>query len=259
MPGVYQLLLASKHIWHRVAMGCGFAFICSCALAKEPVKLPQGYVYLRDVAPAIVQDMRYAGVSNFTGKPVPGYNAPECVLKRGAAEALRRAQARAEKQGYSLKVFDCYRPARAVRAFVGWAAAPGDGRSKRYYPHLKKSQLIPNYIASRSQHSTGIAVDLTLVPVSADSQSAGEEKDCTAVRGGGGGLDMGTTFDCFDPKANTASPLITPEERKNRETLRKLLEGEGFKNYAAEWWHFSYPAAGGKQAYDFPIEARPER
>jgi len=206
--------------------------------------------------------MRYAGADNFTGKPVPGYDAPECILKRSAAEALKRAQEKAQKAGYSLKVFDCYRPARAVRAFVAWAAAPDDGRTKHYYPHLKKSQLIPNYIAPRSQHSAGIAVDLTLAPASSaqiTQEAAGQEKDCAEGGEGAGGLDMGTAFDCFDPKANTASPLITPGERKNRETLRKLLEAEGFKNYAAEWWHFSYPASGGKQVYGFPIEPRPER
>jgi zinc D-Ala-D-Ala dipeptidase len=220
-------------------------------------KLPAGFVYLRDVAPSIVQDMRYAGSDNFTGKPVPGYDAPECILKRGAAEALRRAQENAGKLGYSLKVFDCYRPVRAVRAFLEWAAAPDQGRTKRYYPHLKKSQLVPGYISPRSQHSLGIAVDLTLVPLSATPQPAGEEKDCTDVRKDEGGLDMGTAFDCFDPKANTDSPSITPEERKNRQALRGIMEGAGFKNYAAEWWHFSYPAGGGEQQYDFPIEPQP--
>src|SRR5262249_55409568 len=126
--------------------------------------LPQGFVYLRDVAPTILQDMRYAGPANFTGKPVPGYDAAECVLKRNAAEALKQAQTNAEKRGFSLKVYDCYRPVRAVRAFLAGASAPEDGRSKGYYPHLRKSQLAPAYIASRSSHSTGVAVDVTLVP-----------------------------------------------------------------------------------------------
>jgi len=229
-------------------------------MGAETDELPQGFVYLRDVAPSIVQDMRYAAANNFTGKPVPGYDAAECVLKRGSAEALKQAQEKAEKLGYSLKVYDCYRPARAVREFVAWASAPENGRTKRYYPHLNKSQLVPRYIASQSQHSTGTAVDLTLVPAAAPLQEeAGEGKDCTAAGlGKDGSLDMGTAFDCFDPKANTASPLVTAEQRKNREVLKRIMEGAGFKGYAAEWWHFSYPAANGKQRYDFPIEPRPE-
>jgi len=226
----------------------------------EADKLPQDFVYLRDMAPSIVQDMRYAAANNFTGKPVPGYDAAECVLKRSAAEALKRAQEKAQKLGYSLKVYDCYRPARAVRAFLAWASAPEDGRTKRYFPHLNKSQLVPNYIASQSQHSTGAAVDLTLVHAAAASQEGtGEKKDCTAAgRESDGSLDMGTAFDCFDPKANAESPSIAPEQRKNRKDLKTILEAAGFKGYAAEWWHFSYPAANGRQRYDFSIEPRAE-
>ncbi len=237
-----------------------FALMSPCAGGAEADKLPQGFVYLREVAPSIVQDMRYATPHNFMGKPVPGYGAAECVLKRSAAEALKRAQEKAEKLGYSPKVYDCYRPARAVRAFVAWARTPEDGGTKGYYPHLKKSQLVPSYIAPQSQHSAGTAVDLTLVPAAAASKGPpGEEKDCTAAdRESDGSLDMGTAFDCFDPKANTASSMVTPEQRNNREALKKIMEGEGFKGYAAEWWHFSYPAANGKQRYDFPIEPRPE-
>ncbi|MFY9643425.1 MAG: M15 family metallopeptidase [Rhodomicrobium sp.] len=237
-----------------------FAPVSSYAVAGNEGALPKGFVYLREADPSIIQDMRYATPHNFTGKPVPGYNAGECVLRRSAAEALKRAQEKAEKLGYSLKVYDCYRPADAVRAFVAWAGAPEDGRTKGYYPHLKKSKLVPNYIAPQSQHSTGTAVDLTLVPAGAAPQApAGEAKDCTAPqREGDGSLDMGTAFDCFDPKATTASHLITPEERKNRETLKKILEGAGFKNYAAEWWHFSYSGEKSARRYDFPIEPRPE-
>ena len=231
------------------------------ATGAEAEGLPEGFVYLRDVAPSIVQDMRYATANNFTGKPVPGYGAAECVLQRNAAEALKRAQEKAESLKFSLKVYDCYRPVRAVRAFVAWAAAPEDGRTKRYYPRLNKSQLVPEYVAPQSQHSTGFAVDLTLVPVAAAPDEVQDAQDCIAPapdREGGGSRGMGTAFDCFDTKANTASPQVTPAQRKNRELLLSILEGAGFKNYAAEWWHFSYPG-GGTQRYDFPIEPRPAR
>ncbi len=249
----------SRGLTYRVAVSW-FACMGGSAAAANANVPPQGFVYLRDVAPSIVQDMRYATANNFIGKPVPGYDAAECVLKRSAAEALKRAQERAEKLGYSLKVYDCYRPASAVRAFVAWAGGQEDGRTKGYYPHFKKSQLVPNYIAPQSQHSTGAAVDLTLVHEAATSrEGTGEEKDCTAPDyKRDGSLDMGTAFDCFDPKANTASPLVTPEQRKNRETLKKIMEAAGFKNYGAEWWHFSYGAEKGARRYDFPIEPRPE-
>lgn len=231
------------------------------AMGAGAEKLPQGFVYLRDVAPSIVQDMRYATANNFTGKPVPGYGAPECVLQRNAAEALKRAQEIAESLRFSLKVYDCYRPVRAVHAFVAWAAAPEDGRTKRYYPRLNKSQLLPAYIAPQSQHSTGFAVDLTLVTASGAPEETRDVQDCTAPATGredGASPGMGTAFDCFDTKANTASPQVTPAQRKNRELLLSIVEGAGFKNYAAEWWHFSYPG-GGTQRYDFPIEPRPAR
>ncbi len=202
--------------------------------------------------------MRYAGPDNFTGKPVPGYGAAECVLQAAEAKALARAQVEAQRLGLSLKVYDCYRPVRAVRAFVAWAAAPEDGRTKHYYPRLGKSRLVPEYIASQSQHSTGFAVDLTIVPASAAAGKAdGDDRDCTAPTDGDGSLSMGTTFDCFDRKANTASPLTTSAERKNRGLLLRIVEGAGFKNYAAEWWHFAYPGASGAQRHDFAIEPRP--
>ena len=220
--------------------------------------LPDGFVFLRDVAPSIVQDIRYATPRNFTGKPVPGYEAAECVLKRPAAEALKRAQEKAQSLGYSLKVYDCYRPVRAVRAFMAWAGAIEDRRTKAYYPHLAKSRLIPAYIASQSAHSTGLAVDLTLIPLDQTAEdNAGETKDCTAPSGNraaGAGLDMGTAFDCFDPKANTASPLATPKQRADRVILKGILEPAGFKNYSAEWWHYVFAAAEERQRYDFVIK-----
>ncbi len=224
-------------------------------------ELPHGFVYLRDVAPSIAQDMRYAAANNFTSKPVPGYDAAECVLQRSAAEALKRAQEKALSLGYSLKVYDCYRPVRAVQAFVAWAAAPEDGRTKRYYPRLDKSRLVPGYIASQSQHSTGFAVDITLFLPAAAPEDAPEAQDCTAPaleREGGNSLDMGTAFDCFDPRANTASAAVTAKQHKHRELLLSILEGAGFKNYSAEWWHYSYPGAG-RRSYDFPIRPYPAR
>ncbi len=218
--------------------------------------LPPGFVYLREVAPSIEQDMRYAGPQNFTGKPVPGYGAAECVLQRGPAEALKRAQEKAQARGLSLKVYDCYRPLRAVHAFTAWARGPEDGRTRYYYPHLKKSQLVPAYIAPQSAHSTGAAIDVTLVSTApAPNPKPGPAaSSCTETgEGRDGALDMGTAFDCFDPKANTSSPLATAEQRKNRALLMTILQSAGFHNYPGEWWHFSYDAANDSRRYDFPI------
>ncbi len=252
------MLLTAGKTGRALAVGCAlFAPVYPCVAGAKAEGLPEGFVYLRDVAPSIGQDMRYAEPHNFTGKPVPGYGAAECVLRRSAAEALARAQNKAQSLGYSLKVYDCYRPVRAVRAFVAWAGAPEDGRTKRHYPHLKKSQLVPEYIASQSQHSTGFAIDLTIVPATAAAgKTPDEERDCTAPGTAGGSLGMGTSFDCFDPKANTASPQITLAERKNRRLLLSIAGDAGFKNYAAEWWHFLYPGGGGRR-YDFAIAPRP--
>lgn len=253
----------------RFALAIAISLVGCCA--ADASEMPAGFVYLRDVDPSIPQDMRYATPDNFTGKPVRGYEAPQCILQRQVAEALKRAQDKARAAGYSLKVFDCYRPIRAVRAFMAWAAS-GDEGAKRFHPHLPKSELVPDYIAPQSAHSTGAAVDLTLVPLKRVENSLYGEVpprqalgmtggataeisggDCTAPSGSS--LDMGTSFDCFDPKANTASPLASPQERKWRELLKSFLEAAGFQNYAREWWHFSYAASKDKHRFDFPIKA----
>ncbi|MGV1013579.1 MAG: M15 family metallopeptidase [Methyloceanibacter sp.] len=233
------------------------------ALAGEA--MPQDFVYLRDVDPSIVQDMRYAGSRNFTGTPVPGYQAPECVLLRPAAEALQRVQTGLRAKGLTLKVYDCYRPAKAVAAFVDWAKEPDDPKAKvAYYPNLDKRALFPDYIATRSGHSRGATVDLTLVPLEAEAKpSAGdgaEPQSCTAPQSGSapdGSLAMGTSFDCFDVKANTDTSGLTEEERKNRTLLVEAMQTHGFQNYPMEWWHFTFqPEPYPDTFFDFPITPR---
>ena len=160
------------------------------AIAATPCaaeEMANGFVYLRDVDPTILQDMRYAGTDNFTGHAVNGYDAPECVLVREAAEALKAVQEEVKAKGLSLKVYDCYRPARAVKAFVDWSKLPDDAKAKAtYYPALSKSALFPDYIALVSGHSRGATMDLTLVPLDAPavppSASSGEAMACTAAR-----------------------------------------------------------------------------
>jgi D-alanyl-D-alanine dipeptidase len=223
--------------------------------------MPKDFVYLRDVDPTIQQDMRYAGSDNFTAKPVLGYDAPECIVVRHAAEALKAVQADLKPKGYTLRVYDCYRPTEAVAAFVAWAKEPDDPEAKAtHYPNLSKADLFPEYIATRSGHSRGATVDLTLAPTGAAAihphgESCVAPQETTAPDGS---LAMGTDFDCFDVKANTATAGLTPEEIKNRAMLLDAMAARGFTNYPLEWWHFTFePEPYPDTYFDFPIQPRP--
>jgi zinc D-Ala-D-Ala dipeptidase len=241
---------------HAIVVLCITALFPVLAHAAEP-PIPPGFVYLRQAAPAIQQDMRYAGPHNFTGKPVPGYGAGECLLLREAALALERAQLAAEARGLSLKVYDCYRPIRAVEAFAAWAEAPEDGRTRHFYPSLQKPELMRGYIARRSAHSQGLAVDLTLVPRGSTTPEPGPRGPCTAPqseREADNSVDMGTAFDCFDPKSATAAPGITAEQRRFRLLLKTIMAQAGFRNYSAEWWHYSYASRRAGRSFDIPIQ-----
>ena len=221
-------------------------------------------VYLRDIEPGIRQDMRYAGPDNFTGHPLPGYRAAECLLRRPVALALARVQADLARDDLSLKVYDCYRPARATAAMARWARDPAAiPDTHRFYPSLRKRDLFHGYISSNSAHSRGVAVDLTLVPRNAPAPArfdpGARYGSCiapAAQRAPDDSLDMGTGFDCFDTRSHTRSPRITPGQRAARERLRAAMTRHGFRNYAPEWWHYSYPAADPGVAFDVPIEPR---
>lgn len=223
--------------------------------------MPEGFVYLRDVAPSIEQDMRYAGAHNFTGEPVPGYEAPECILVRQAAEALKKVQADLKPKGLSLRVYDCYRPTQAVDAFVAWAKEPDEPAAKAaWYPRLDKTALFPDYIATRSGHSRGATLDVTVVPIgAADPPPRGES--CLAPQEAyapDGSLAMGTTFDCFDTKANMETSGLTAREMENRALLREAMSARGFKNYPFEWWHYTFePEPYPDTYFDVPIRPRP--
>ncbi len=229
--------------------------------------LPPGLVYLRDIDPSIAQDMRYASRDNFTGQPLPGYGAPECVLRRDVALALQKVQADLVSQNLSLKTYDCYRPTRAVAAMARWAQSGEDNRTKRFYPKLEKHTLFASgYISSQSAHSTGTAVDLTLVRIPEPQEKVqapiydprAAYGPCTGPamqRAPDTSLDMGTGFDCFDVKSHTSSGAITAEQKRARGLLLAAMRAHGFKNYFREWWHFTYGAQP-RQGYDVPIGPR---
>jgi zinc D-Ala-D-Ala dipeptidase len=226
--------------------------------------LPGGFAYLRDIDPTILEDIRYAGANNFIGRPLAGYGAAECVVKRKVGLALKRVQAELASQSLSLKMLDCYRPERAVRDMVVWAQNGRETPSeRRFNPAFPKKDLFRlGYIAEHSGHSTGAAVDLTLVDLKADNSRAFDPgkayADCTApaaLRAPEGSVDMGTGYDCSDLKAHTAARSITESQRQWRNLFITAMAKQGFVNYAKEWWHFSLPGAGGP-AYDFPIAPR---
>lgn len=226
--------------------------------------LPGGFVLLRDIDPSILQDIGYAGPNNFVGRRLAGYEAAECVVKREVGMALKRIQQGLASQKLSLKMLDCYRPERAVHDMVAWARSGRETPAeRRYHPGFSKADLFRlGYIAEHSGHSTGAAVDLTLVDLKADPSAAFDPDrayaDCTAsvdARAPEGSVDMGTGYDCSDPKAHTAAVSITAAQRRWRNLLLSAMGRQGFVNYSKEWWHFSLPGWGGP-AYDFPIEPR---
>ncbi|MHB6905920.1 M15 family metallopeptidase [Streptomyces sp. DB-54] len=232
------------------------------ARADDP-KAPKEFVALRDVDPTIIQEIRYATPHDFMGVPVTGYREPMCILTRDAARALHRAQVAFLRRGYSLKVYDCYRPQRAVDHFVSWAKDLSDQRMKaEFYPRVDKSVLFRDgYIAEKSGHSRGSTVDLTLVPLPAVPTRPyvpGEPlTSCFGPRASrfpDSSLDMGTGFDCFDTLAHTLDPRIKGKQRAHRLLLKEGLERAGFVNYADEWWHYTFsPETFPDTYFDFPI------
>jgi D-alanyl-D-alanine dipeptidase len=231
----------------RGMAGACLLAIAGCASVAEGPRVSDattpeaaGLVDVATLVPDIDVDMRYAGANNFTGAPVAGYEAPRCYLLRPAAEALARVERTLRAQDMRLRLYDCYRPVRAVHRFVEWAHAPEDGKTKAaYYPGFDKPALLGDYIAERSGHSRGATVDLHLLRCEAGA--------CTP-------LDMGTPFDFFDTLANTDSPKATDAQRAHRHLLLEAMREGGFRNYPMEWWHFTLdPEPSPGVAYDVPV------
>ncbi len=215
--------------------------IAGLSLATEVrAERPDLFVDVTQIVPDVVLDVRYAGAQNFVGAPVDGYGAARCLLTRPAAQALAGVARDAHAKGLKLKLFDCYRPARAVAHFARWAADLSDTRTKAvYYPDVDKSQLFAlGYIAERSGHSRGSTLDLTLV-----NAATGAE------------LDMGTPFDLFSARSWPASKEVSAEQKANRQLLATLMETHRFKPIEQEWWHFTLANEPFPDTYfDFPIE-----
>ncbi|MFI7385879.1 M15 family metallopeptidase [Streptomyces sp. NPDC049813] len=244
----------------------GVAAAPATARATPGPEAPEEFVALRDVDPTIIQEMRYYTAHDFVGERIDGYEKPMCILTEPAAKALRHAQRRLLRTGYSLKVYDCYRPQRAVDHFVRWAKDLDDQKMKaEFYPRVDKTRLFADgYIAEKSGHSRGSTVDLTVVKLPARptrpyvpgerlSACYGPKKD----RFPDNSLDMGTGFDCFDTLAHTDDPRIQGVQRANRDLLRDALARQGFVNLPEEWWHFTYkPELYADTYFDFPVSRR---
>ena len=208
--------------------GCGGRPAAATSPEAPPVQIAPDaaadslLVDVRSVDSTIRVEARYATPDNFTGRPLPGYEDSRALLRREAAAAIGRVQARLRSGGLGLKVFDGYRPVRATLAMVDWAQRTG-----------RRELVDSGYIARRSRHNLGVAVDLTIV-----DPASGTE------------VPMGTPFDTFTDEAHTAN--AEGRVRRYRQLLVRVMASEGFQNYEKEWWHFSYPLEGAV-AFDRPI------
>lgn len=212
-----------------------------------------GFVDLTQAIPDIALDIRYYTSFNFVGKPVDGYKQPKCLLSKEAAKALKPVQETLLKQNLALKIYDCYRPQQAVDHFVHWAKDLNDTKLKSvFYPNVDKKNLFKEgYIATRSGHSRGSTVDLTIIPYPAPPQTP----YVPGMAFKDNSIDMGTGFDYFDPLSHTANPQIKGQAHENRLMLKHLMEKHGFKSIKAEWWHFTLKNEPFRNQYfNFPVE-----
>jgi len=198
-----------------------------------------GFAYVDEAVPGIRWDAKYATWDNFTGRPVDGYLANRIIGTRALCAALARARDAAEARGFGLLLWDGYRPQRAVDCFVRWAEQPEDGRTKsRYYPRLERREMFEKgYVATRSGHSRGSTVDVTLFRL-----DSGE----LAPMGGG--------HDLMDPISHHDAPGVAPTETENRHALRAIMQEAGFRPYPVEWWHYTLTDEPYPETYfNFPI------
>jgi len=242
-----------------------FLLLAAPASADVVKQAPPGaFVSLHDVDPSIIVEMRYLTNHNFMGRRVPGYRENVCLLTKQTAEALVRVQKVLREDGYSLKVYDCYRPQRSVDSFVRWGKDLSDQRMKaEFYPRVRKARVFKEgYIATQSGHSRGSTVDLTLVRLPAGKQERyhrGDRlRDCAGPRRKrfrDNTIDMGTGYDCFDVKSHPYSRAFRGKVRRNRLALRKPMIAAGFKGLETEWWHFTLRDEPYPETYfDFPME-----
>ena len=185
--------------------------------------LPEGFVYIEDLVTNINIDLKYYTKDNFVGKKINGYKGPVAISTKETALALKEIQKDLKHFNYGLKIFDCYRPQRAVNHFVKWAKNNDRNMKNIHYPNVKKHNLFKEgYIASKSGHSRGSTVDLTIIDL-----KNGKE------------LDMGTIYDYFGKESWIEYTGLTVYQKQNRLLLHSVMNKYGFKSLKEEWWHFT--------------------
>ncbi|WGD35091.1 M15 family metallopeptidase [Olleya sp. YS] len=210
-----------------------FTIICTA-------QLREGFVYAQDIIDDLAVELRYCNDNNFVGQQIDGYNKEVVIMTTQAAKALQKVQDTLKKQGLGLKIYDAYRPQRAVDHFVRWAKQVNDTLKKQdYYPNVQKKNLFKEgYIASKSRHSSGSTLDLTIINL-----ETGEE------------LDMGTPYDFFGTESWVDNKNLSKQQQANRQLLQKVMLTNGFRNYPQEWWHFTLRGEPFRNQYfDFPVE-----
>ncbi len=226
----------------------------------------KGFVYLNEVDPTILVSLRYNSNENFVGKPVAGYKKSVVLLTKQAAEALKKVQQALKKDGYSLVVYDAYRPQQAVDNFMCWSVDIKDQLKKsQYYPRVNKADVFElGYVAERSGHSRGSTIDLTIIELGKKVHDV-EESDRTLLDGftvkflDDGTVDMGSSFDLFDVASHFENNVIQEKYKRLRTYLKQVMEKHGFKNYPEEWWHFTlrnepFPANSDASYFNFSVE-----
>lgn len=201
--------------------------------------MPTGFTYLDTRIPHLRTNLKYAGSDNFVGRPLNGYHGRRAILRVEAAEALRAAARDLEKQGYGIIIYDAYRPHTAMQDIAAWGRDASDQKMKaKYYPGIDKARVFGDaYVHSFSEHSRGVAVDLSLYDLKS-----------------GRLVDMGGWHDLLDPSSATGSNLVTPAQHRNRMVLKTAMEAHGFANYAPEWWHYRLdPEPDATAHYYFPV------
>ncbi|MGM9749174.1 MAG: M15 family metallopeptidase [Candidatus Cryptobacteroides sp.] len=228
-----------KRINFIIVLIAGLSIFGACQKNTADEIMPEDFTLLSDVVPDIIQEIRYYSTYNFVGARIDGYEAPVAIMTRKAAEALKEVSDDVISQGYCLKIFDAYRPQKAVAHFVRWAQDLDDTKMKQsFYPDVDKSLLFElGYIMEYSGHSRGSTVDLTLVEI-----STGKE------------VDMGGPFDWFGELSHPDYQNITETQKANRAILRDAMLRHGFKPLDTEWWHFTLADEPYTDTYfNFPI------
>jgi len=221
----------------KIFFVCAFIFSFS---SQDNTKLPEGFVYAKSIITDLDVELRYFSVNNFVGDTIEGYKANKLILTRQTTNALQLVQNDLQQMGYCVKVYDGYRPQRAVNHFMRWAKNLNDTINKQqFYPNVEKRFLFKEeYIATRSGHSRGSTLDLTII-------DGNTEKP----------LDMGSPYDFFGQESWVAYEDITRQQKKNRQLLQTVMLKHGFRNYPKEWWHFTLRGEPFPNTYfDFVVE-----